>query len=178
MSASLHYFIYCLIAIVAIAELILTIFLFNEDVQDRSFHGVEYHNLLIVSIGASAWTIFFGFMYALMIRAWLVHFLDNVAISLWWLLFTSTVWAATMGLFHKTRTGNVCDGLPLLSNCRQSLTVESLGWTELGLCLFTICTTWVWVTDESLIIENDWTTTQGIDSTRGPSTVQTAGSAV
>lgn len=38
-------------------------------------------------------------MYALMIRAWLVHFLDNVSISLWWLLFTSTLWVCSFCLF-------------------------------------------------------------------------------
>lgn len=32
-----------------------------------------------------------------------------------------------------------------LPRCRQSLTVEALGWTEFGLCLLTFLSTTLWI---------------------------------
>lgn len=64
---------------------------------------------------------------------------------------------------HVTRTGGNCAGVPTITrfvsdrlpatpielnptrSCRQSLTVEALGWTELGLSLMTLLATCFWV---------------------------------
>ena len=51
------------------------------------------------------------------------------------------------GLMHGARigTGGDCDGRPTLSKCRQSLTVEGLGWAEFGVCASTLLLTVFWV---------------------------------
>jgi len=69
------------------------------------------------------------------------------------------------GVMHNTRTGGNCSGRPTISRsvmiefssfydqgllkcesrCRQSLTVEALGWTEFGLSMLTLFATCLWV---------------------------------
>ena len=46
---------------------------------------------------------------------------------------------------HNTRKGASCARQAALSRCRQSLTVEALGWTEFGLCVLTMVATCLWV---------------------------------
>jgi hypothetical protein len=65
----------------------------------------------------------------------------------------STCWATSKmktqgvgaGLMHITREDGDCEGKPTLSRCRQSLTVEALGWTELGVCGCTLLLTLIWI---------------------------------
>ena len=77
---------------------------------------------------------------------------------------------AGAGLMHSTRTGGNCLGHPpisrlvsenimyhiphelraLASRCRQSLTVEALGWTEFSLCCVTMIVTLVWIRSSSV----------------------------
>lgn len=48
----------------------------------------------------------------------------------------------------------------MTSRCRQTLTVEALGWVEFSLCLFTVLATWIWVSAEdegSLVRALSWT---------------------
>ncbi len=64
------------------------------------------------------------------------------------------------GLMHGTRTGGNCDGRPTLSTCRQSLTVEGLGWAEFGVCASTLLLTVFWVCTSTFagrnkVIENE-----------------------
>ena len=49
------------------------------------------------------------------------------------------------GLLHMTRGGGGCEGQPALSRCRQALTIEALGWTELGVCGCTLLLTLIWI---------------------------------
>lgn len=72
------------------------------------------------------------------------------------------------GVMHNTRSGGNCAGRSTISRsveslfqadpdqesaelnymvtrCRQSLTVEALGWTEFGLCVLTMVATCLWV---------------------------------
>ena len=51
---------------------------------------------------------------------------------------------------HNTRTGGNCAQQASISRCRQSLTVETLGWTEFGLCVLTMVATCLWV------ISSEW----------------------
>ncbi|KAF8499309.1 hypothetical protein JB92DRAFT_2982481 [Gautieria morchelliformis] len=145
MSAILHQSLFTVIALTAIAELSLTAFLLSKGNDSQTFESQKFHDLLIYTLVVSVWTIFFGIMYAYWIISQALHFLASVATSLWWLCLTSLLWGIAAGLIHSTRTGGICDGLPPISRCRQSLTVEGLGWAEFSLCLFTVFATWIWV---------------------------------
>jgi len=46
---------------------------------------------------------------------------------------------------RNTRHGSNCPNAPAISRCRQSLTVEALGWTEFSLCLLTLLATCLWL---------------------------------
>ena len=71
-----------------------------------------------------------------------MHFLASVATSVWWLFLTTALWVSRLrveqvagreimlglaqgiatGLFHNTRMGGICDGLPPISRweaCRR-----------------------------------------------------------
>ncbi|KAF8574438.1 hypothetical protein K439DRAFT_1649770 [Ramaria rubella] len=154
MSAFFHQGLFTVISLVAIAELSLTAFLFVKGNEAHEFLSHKYRDLLILFLVSSAWTTFFGLMYAYWIISQALHFLASIATSIWWLCVTAALWGIAAGMFHNTRTGGICDGLPPISrsksiskkrySCRQSLTVEALGWTEFGLCVFTVFATWIW----------------------------------
>jgi hypothetical protein len=55
---------------------------------------------------------------------------------------------------HTTRKEGSCKGKPTLSRCRQFLTVEALGWTELGVCGCTLLLTLIWVCVSSIAPAN------------------------
>jgi len=156
MAAFLHQGLFTLIALVAIAELILTAFLFAKENETHNFPNHKFQSLLIFYIVNAAWSTFFGCAYAYWIIRQSLHFLASVATSVWWLLLTAILWGVATGLFHSTRTGGICDGLPPISRCRQSLTIEALGWTEFGLCLFTVLATWHWVNSEEGSWRGSW----------------------
>ncbi len=99
------------------------------------------------------------------------HFLANIASSVVWLLATAILWVGLFdfgrytsldwdvqgtgaGIMHGTRTGGNCKGTPTLSKCRQSLTVEALGWTEFGLLACTLLMTLFWVCMSTLARKN------------------------
>ena len=91
-----------------------------------------------------------------------VHLLASIASSIIWLLISTILWVggsllepeftlignwkgAASGLMRVTRFGANCPDAPAISRCRQSLTVEALGWTEFCLCLITLIATCVWL---------------------------------
>ncbi|KAF8529237.1 hypothetical protein BU17DRAFT_80435 [Hysterangium stoloniferum] len=170
MSATLHKLLFTLIALVSLAEIAVTAILFAKDTQAHHFTSRRYHDLLIVFLADSAWTSFFGVMYAYWILTQAYHFFASIAISMWWLCITAILWGVTAGLFHNSRTGGICDGLAPLSRCRQSLTVEALGWTEFALCIFTIISTWIWVSQEASDVgswRGSWYDSQAREPHRG-----------
>ena len=94
------------------------------------------------------------------------HFLANIASSVIWLVVTCALWVCNLdkmfkdpinlkcstlnkgsaaGIMHNTRSGGNCAGRATISRCRQSLTVEALGWTEFSLFTLTIIATCIWV---------------------------------
>lgn len=115
----------------------------------------------------AAWTVLFAGAYVLWALDGGVHLLANVASSVIWLLLTSVLWGAGAGLMHSTRVSSNCpesasitrfvpDRLALRSKmglsvpppalrCRQTVTVEALGWTEFGLCCITLGATLFWL---------------------------------
>lgn len=143
--AHYHPFLFTTLTLCAMAELGLTAFLINASVDKQTWPTPRYHHLIILFCFNGAWTTLFGSTYLL----WLVdgagHILANVASSLAWLLVTSILWGSAAGLMHNTRTGGSCPGSPIISRCRQSLTVEILGWSAFGLCILAIIATCSWL---------------------------------
>ncbi|KIJ37484.1 hypothetical protein M422DRAFT_231894, partial [Sphaerobolus stellatus SS14] len=140
--------LFVLIPLVAVAELVATATLFSQDTKGDHFTSKKYHDLLIVFLTSSVWSLIFGTIYAYWIMYRPFHFLSSLPASMLWLCLTSIFWGTTTGIFRNTRTGGICDGLPSLSRCRESLTVEALGWTEFALCVFTVIVQWIFTTEE------------------------------
>ncbi|CAL1695885.1 unnamed protein product [Somion occarium] len=153
-------------ALIAAAELGLTAFLFTAGNDISTWATPGYHSLLIVLCFEAAWTLVFSTAYMIWVVDGAVHLLANVASSVFWLLLTSILWGTGAGLIHSSRSGGSCLGgtstLRLVpyrtpshpshelralagSRCRQTLTVEALGWTEFGLCCATLVVTVLWM---------------------------------
>ncbi|KAI0669915.1 hypothetical protein C8Q78DRAFT_153769 [Trametes maxima] len=159
-----HPFLFTLMTLTAAAELGLTAFLISAGNEAQTWASPRYHSLsvprrskcrphlteskpsLILMCFSSAWTLLFSGAYVLWIVDGAVHLLAQVASSVVWLLLTAVLWGIGAGLMHNTRSGGNCAGRPPLSRrCRQSLTVEALGWTEFSLCCVTLAATLLWM---------------------------------
>ncbi|KNZ71274.1 hypothetical protein J132_00084 [Termitomyces sp. J132] len=131
-----HPFLFALITCSALAELGLTAFLVSAGNEHNTWPSKRYHALLILFVFNAAWTTLFSTAYVLWFFDGAGHFLANVASSVIWLLAT---------MMHNTRSGGDCAGSATISRCRQSLTVEALGWTEFSLCVLTMMATCLWL---------------------------------
>ncbi|KLO14440.1 hypothetical protein SCHPADRAFT_889238 [Schizopora paradoxa] len=161
-----HPLFFLLMGLVAMAELGLTAFLINQGNDSKSWPSPRYHHLLLFACFNSVWTTIFATSYILWVLDGAVHILANVASSVAWLIVNTVLWAVATALFHHTRQGGDCAGLPVISrfvsdrlplppselntsvrirSCRQTLTVEALGWTELGLSALTMLATCLWI---------------------------------
>ncbi|KAI8995614.1 hypothetical protein BD414DRAFT_409898 [Trametes punicea] len=159
-----HPFLFTLMTLTGTAELGLTVFLISAGNEAQTWASPRYHSLsvfrsskcrlhltesnssLILLCFSSAWTLLFSGAYVLWIVDGAVHLLAQVASSVFWLLLTSVFWGVGAGLMHSTRSGGDCAGRPPLSRrCRQTLTVEALGWTEFSLCCATLVATLLWM---------------------------------
>ncbi|KAH9898414.1 hypothetical protein C8Q73DRAFT_684802 [Cubamyces lactineus] len=163
--ANYHPFLFTLMTLTATAELGLTTFLITAGNEAQTWSSPRYHSLsvsrpskcrprltenhvnpsLILLCFSSAWTLLFCGAYVLWVVDGAVHLLAQVASSVFWLLLTSVLWGVGAGLMHNTRSGGDCAGRPPLSRCRQTLTVEALGWTEFSLCCATLAATLLWM---------------------------------
>jgi len=140
-----HPFLFAMMTLSAMAELGLTSFLISAGNENGTWPSPRYHTLLIMFCFNAGWTTLFSTTYMLWYVDGASHFLANVASSVFWLLATSVLWGTAAGIMHNTRTGSDCARVPTISRCRQSLTVEALGWTEFGLCALTMLVTCLWV---------------------------------
>ncbi|TBU35226.1 hypothetical protein BD311DRAFT_208229 [Dichomitus squalens] len=166
MRADYHPFLFTLMTLTAAAELGLTAFLISAGNEARTWSSPGYHSLsvparpkcrsrlteshlrssLILMCFSSAWTLLFSTAYVLWIVDGAVHILAQVASSVIWLLLTSILWGLGAGFMHNARTGGNCAGhAPISRRCRQTLTVEALGWTEFSLCCVTLIATLLWM---------------------------------
>ncbi|TBU65053.1 hypothetical protein BD310DRAFT_913935 [Dichomitus squalens] len=145
MRADYHPFLFTLMTLTAAAELGLTAFLISAGNEARTWSSPGYHSLLILMCFSSAWTLLFSTAYVLWIVDGAVHILAQVASSVIWLLLTSILWGLGAGFMHNARTGGNCAGHAPISRCRQTLTVEALGWTEFSLCCVTLIATLLWM---------------------------------
>ncbi|KAF8807431.1 hypothetical protein BYT27DRAFT_7165036 [Phlegmacium glaucopus] len=145
LEAHYHPFLFAMMTLSAMAELGLTAFLISAGNENGTWPSPKYHHLLIMFCFNAAWTTLFSTTYMLWYVDGASHFLANVASSVFWLLATSLLWGTAAGIMHNTRTGSDCAGRATISRCRQSLTVETLGWTEFGLCVLTMVATCLWV---------------------------------
>ncbi|KAI9063049.1 hypothetical protein FKP32DRAFT_780829 [Trametes sanguinea] len=164
--ANYHPFLFTLMTLTATAELGLTAFLISAGNEAQTWPSPRYHSMLILLCFSSAWTLLFSGAYVLWIVDGAVHLLAQIASSVFWLLLTAILWGVGAGLMHNTRSGGNCAGRPPLSRwvpdrvpfrppyelsvlsssrCRQSLTVEALGWTEFSLCCATLAATLLWM---------------------------------
>ncbi|KAI0078897.1 hypothetical protein K474DRAFT_779870 [Panus rudis PR-1116 ss-1] len=159
-----HPFLFTLMALTAAAELGLTAFLISAGHDVYTWTSPGYHSLLILLCFEAAWTLVFSTAYMLWVVDGAVHLLANVASSVFWLLLTAVLWGIAAGLFHSSRADSDCVdnvSIPRLvparppshpelrdltgGRCRQTLTVEALGWTEFSLCATTLVLTMLWV---------------------------------
>jgi len=143
-----HPFMFLLIALVAIAELGLTAYLVSQYKKNGYPAGEKgagrFKSLIILFLFNAAWTTFFAVGYVLMILGGSLHIIASIAGSALWLIITAILWGIAAGLFHSTRSGGSCKGEPIISRCRETLTVEALGWTEFGLCGLALVTACIW----------------------------------
>jgi len=139
-----HPFLFTLMALTAAVELGLTAFLISAGNEVATWSTPGYHSLLIVLCFEAAWTLVFSTAYMLWVVDGAVHLLAKIASSSFWLLLTSVLWGTAAGLMHSTRTTSSCTGRSI-SRCRQSMTVEALGWTEFSLCCVTLVATVMWL---------------------------------
>ncbi|KAF5312380.1 hypothetical protein D9619_003195 [Psilocybe cf. subviscida] len=138
-------FLFLLMTLCAMAELGLTAFLISAGNEHGTWPSPRYHSLLILFCFNAAWTTLFGLTYLLFYVDGSSHILANVASSVAWLLVTTVLWGTAAGIMHNTRTGSNCAGRATISRCRQSLTVEAVGWTEFGLSALTLGWTCLWI---------------------------------
>ncbi|KAF8745552.1 hypothetical protein AX14_006875 [Amanita brunnescens Koide BX004] len=122
---------------VAVTELGLTAFLITEGNDNGTWPRPRYHSLLIMFAFNSSWTALFSAGYLIWMADGGVQMLASIASSVIWLFLTSILWGVAAGLMRITRGGGDCRGSAFISRCRQSLTVEALGWTQLGCCTAT-----------------------------------------
>lgn len=143
--ANYHPLLFSLITMSAMTELILTAFLIGKGNEHGTWPTERYHSLLIMFLFNATWTTIFSSAYIL----WMVdrgsQFLASVASSVVWLLITTILWGTAAGVMHNTRGGGDCALEPVIHRCRQSLTVEALGWAEFGLCTLTLALTCLWI---------------------------------
>ncbi|KAI0068348.1 hypothetical protein BV25DRAFT_1818747 [Artomyces pyxidatus] len=144
-TAHYHPLLFALITLSAMAELGLTAFLISAGNESKTWPSARYHSLLILFLFDAVWTTIFAAAYVLWIVDGAVHLLASIASSIIWLLVTSILWGTAAGVIHNARAGGNCSGTPPVSHCRESLTVEALGWTEFSLCVLTLLATLVWV---------------------------------
>ncbi|KAI0963550.1 hypothetical protein AcW1_000595 [Taiwanofungus camphoratus] len=162
-----HPYLFTLMTLTAMAELGLTAFLISAGNEIHTWASPGYYSLLILLCFEAAWTLLFAGAYVIWVMDGAVHLLANIASSVIWLLLTSVLWGAGTGLMHSSRTSGSCperaslsrfvpDRLPFhtlyelsaspsSSRCRQTVTVEALGWTEFGLCCLTLGATLLWL---------------------------------
>jgi len=143
MRSQTHPFLFMLITLTAAAELGLTAFLISAGNEIQS--NGTYRSLLILLSFESAWTLLFAAAYMIWVVDGGAQLLANVASSVIWLLLTAILWGAATGFMHNARTGGTCFGQPAISLCRETLTVEALGWTEFSLCSVTLLATVLWI---------------------------------
>ncbi|THV04931.1 hypothetical protein K435DRAFT_148642 [Dendrothele bispora CBS 962.96] len=143
--ARYHPFLFAMMALSAMAELGLSAFLVSKGNEQKIWPSARYHVLLIMFLFNASWTVLFSTVYLLYMVDGASHLLADMASSVAWLVVTITLWGTATGLMHHTRSGGNCANLPTLSECRQSLTVEALGWTELGLCSLNLLLTCAWI---------------------------------
>jgi hypothetical protein len=92
-----------------------------------------------------------------------LHELASIGSSAIWLIITAILWGVAAGLFHPVRGGGNCAGEPAISpyvvlpslkqlidlmltpRCRETLALEAIGWTEMGLCILTLLAACFWV---------------------------------
>lgn len=142
---SRHPYLFTLITLTAVVELGLTAFLISAGGEIHTWASPGYYSLLILLCLEAAWTILFAGAYLVWVLDGAARILANIASSVIWLFLTSILWGAGTGLIHGNRINSSCPEHAPLTRCRQTMTVEALGWTEFGLCCLTLVATVLWL---------------------------------
>uniref|UniRef100_D8PPV2 MARVEL domain-containing protein n=2 Tax=Schizophyllum commune (strain H4-8 / FGSC 9210) TaxID=578458 RepID=D8PPV2_SCHCM len=145
LSTQYHPFLFLLLMLCAMAELGLGVFLIVTGYEHEYWPSSRYRALLILFLFDAAWTIFFSSAYLLYCLEGGRRLLADIASSVIWLIMTTTLWGAAAGLWHNTRTGGDCTGQPAISECRETLTIEGLGWAQFSLSALTMLSTIAWM---------------------------------
>ncbi|KAF9241357.1 hypothetical protein BU15DRAFT_44916 [Melanogaster broomeanus] len=158
-----HPILFVLITICAMAELGLAAYLISAGNENHNWPSARYRSLIILFEFNAVWTTLFGTAYLLWIVDGAVHVLASIASSIIWLLITTTLWGVAAGMLYDTRSGSNCNWISdssgfvdpsspcyqpqdlSVSRCRETLTVEAVGWVEFGLCLLTLVATCMWL---------------------------------
>ncbi|KAI6005344.1 hypothetical protein F5J12DRAFT_721843 [Pisolithus orientalis] len=162
--AHYHPILFALITVCAMAELGLAAFLISAGNENNNWPSDRYHSVLILFEFNAVWTTLFGIAYLLWIIDGAIHFLASIASSIIWLLVTTILWGAAAGVMHGARSGGNCNwisavsgfvegnspcylpqDLSSVSRCRETLSVEAIGWIEFALCVLTLLATCMWV---------------------------------
>jgi len=140
--AGYHPLLFGLIALVGMAALGLSAFWVHNVQHDPSN---RFRSLVILFLFDSCWTVLFAAAYVVWLDSGALHILASIGASAVWLIITAILWGVAAGLFHSVRGGGNCAGTPAISPCRETLTLEALGWTEMGLCILTLLAACFWV---------------------------------
>ncbi|KAJ7288349.1 hypothetical protein C8J57DRAFT_513507 [Mycena rebaudengoi] len=140
--AGYHPFLFTLIALVAMAELGLSAFWVHQVQHEESN---RFRSLVIFILFNSVWTTLFAGAYVFWIVDGALHGLASIGSSGIWLTITAILWGVAAGLFHPERGGSDCKGEPAISPCRETLALEAMAWTEMGLCIITLFAACFWV---------------------------------
>ncbi|KIO08252.1 hypothetical protein M404DRAFT_343517 [Pisolithus tinctorius Marx 270] len=143
--AHYHPILFALITVCAMAELGLAAFLISAGNENNNWPSDRYHSVLILFEFNAVWTTLFGIAYLLWIIDGAIHFLASIASSIIWLLVTTILWGAAAGVMHGARSGGNCNWISAVSGCRETLSVEAIGWIEFALCVLTLLATCMWV---------------------------------
>ncbi|KAJ7505336.1 hypothetical protein B0H11DRAFT_1978102 [Mycena galericulata] len=140
--AGYHPLLFTLIALLAAAELGLSAFWVHQVQHDPSS---RFKSLVILFLFNSVWTLLFAGAYVFWIVDGALHELASIGSSGIFLAITAILWGVAAGLFHPVRGGGNCSGEPAISPCRETLVLEAISWTEMGLCILTLLAACFWV---------------------------------
>ncbi|KAJ7109718.1 hypothetical protein C8R43DRAFT_1099762 [Mycena crocata] len=141
--AGYHPFLFTLIALLAMAELGLSAFWVHQ-VQHESSN--RFRSLVILFLFNSVWTTLFAGAYVFWIIDGALHGLASIGSSGIWLTITAILWGVAAGLFHPlTCQPTYSMLLRQIFRCRETLALEAIGWTEMGLCILTLLAACFWV---------------------------------
>ena len=134
-------FMYCLLTLIAIAEIGVTAFLIDHFTR-IGYPSSRYRSLTIFLLFNAVWTTLFGLIYIGFVAAGKLRRLARLSASLGWLSITTLLWLIAASLYTDPLRGGrgraMCWNLPALDICRETQAAQALAWTAFALCIVTM----------------------------------------